>query len=457
MQFQRPSIIQEQRQKLSPQMIQSIRLMSLPLQELKEEIQQELEANPALEIVEDRSTVSLETIHEEKESDSDAQRLFESTSDPGFSRSNDDDSDAKRMFLEGAISVAETLQEHLLWQLRLQPIGNRMRQMGETLIQNLNQDGFHKEDPASLFPDVSGDTLEKAMEVVRGLDPQGVCTTDFRESLLVQAELRPDAPAVAILILRNHMDLLEHGKYQDIQRRLKLDEQALAAAMAFIKTLNPFPGRVYSAEESRYVIPDVQVKLKDDEFVIVSNDEEIPVIGINPFFDHLAEEKHDKATDSFVKENVRRAKWFIQSIHQRNKTLLKVVRSIVEFQRQFFARGPKYLAPLTLKDIATEVGVHETTISRIAGKKYVQTDWGIFELRYFFTNSISGSGSGGSRFSKEGVKQVIKEMIGAETNAMSDQDITDMLARKGIRLARRTVAKYRQELNMDSSFGRKHG
>jgi RNA polymerase sigma-54 factor len=457
LQFQRPSIIQEQRQKLSPQMIQSIRLMSLPLQELKEEIQQELEANPALEIVEDRSTVSLETIREEKESDSDAQRLFESTSDPGFSRSNDDDSDAKRMFLEGAISVAETLQEHLLWQLRLQPIGNRMRQMGETLIQNLNQDGFHKEDPASLFPGVPGETLGKAMEVVRGLDPQGVCTSDFRESLLVQAELRPDAPAVAILILRSHMDLLEHGKYQDIQRRLKLDEQALAAAMAFIKTLNPFPGRVYSAEESRYVIPDVQVKLKDDEFVIVSNDEEIPVIGINPFFDHLAEEKHDKATDSFVKENVRRAKWFIQSIHQRNKTLLKVVRSIVEFQRQFFARGPKYLAPLTLKDIATEVGVHETTISRIAGKKYVQTDWGIFELRYFFTNSISGSGSGGSRFSKEGVKQVIKEMITAETNAMSDQDITDMLARKGIRLARRTVAKYRQELNMDSSFGRKHG
>ena len=457
MQFQRPSIIQEQRQKLSPQMIQSIRLMSLPLQELKEEIQQELEANPALEIVEDRSTLSLESIREEKESDSDAQRLFESTSDPGFSRSNDDDSDAKRMFLEGAISVAETLQEHLLWQLRLQPIGNRMRLMGETLIQNLNQDGFHKEDPASLFPVVSEKTLEKAMEIVRGLDPQGVCTTDFRESLLVQARLRPDASAVAILILRDHIDLLEHGKYQDIQRRLKLDEQALAAAMSFIKTLNPFPGRVYSAEESRYVIPDVQVKLKDDEFVIVSNDEEIPVIGINPFFDHLAEEKHDKETDTFVKENVRRAKWFIQSIHQRNKTLLKVVRSIVEFQRQFFARGPKFLAPLTLKDIANEVGVHETTISRIAGKKYVQTDWGIFELRYFFTNSISGSGSGGSRFSKEGVKQVIKEMISAETNAMSDQDITDMLGRKGIRLARRTVAKYRQELNMDSSFGRKHG
>jgi RNA polymerase sigma-54 factor len=438
-------------------MIQSIRLMALPIQELKEEIQQELEANPALEILEDRSTVSLESIREEKESDSDANRLFESTSDPGFSRTNDDDSDSKRMFLEGAISVAETLQEHLLWQLRLQPISQQMRLMGETLIQNLDQDGFHKEEPEALLPDATAESLAKAITIVRNLDPQGVCTKDFRESLLVQAELRPDAPDAALKILRDHLDLLEHGKYQDIQRRLKLSDKTLADAMTFIKTLNPFPGRVYSAIEPGYVIPDVQVRLKDGEFVISINDEEIPVIGINPFFDHLAEEKHGKDTDAFVKENVRRAKWFIQSIHQRNKTLLKVVRSIVEFQRQFFARGPKYLAPLTLKDIASEVGVHETTISRIAGKKYVQTDWGIFELRYFFTNSISGSGSGGSRFSKVGVKQVIKEMIEAEAAALSDQAITELLARKGIRLARRTVAKYRQELKMDSSFGRRHG
>jgi len=169
--------------------------------------------------------------------------------------------------------------------------------------------------------------------------------------------------------------LLEHGKHHEIQKQLKLSDTEMDAALTFIKGLNPFPGRQYSAEETRYVTPDVQVKLKEGEFVIIINDEEIPVIGINPFFDRLAEEKHDKETDMFVKDNIRKARWFIQSIHQRNKTLLKVVRSIVEFQRPFFARGPKYLAPLTLKDIATEVGVHETTISRIAGKKYVQTDW----------------------------------------------------------------------------------
>lgn len=457
MQFQRPSIIQEQRQKLSPQMIQSIRMMSLPLQELKEEIAQEIEANPALEIVEDRSTMSLESLSEERSSDSEAERLFEDTSDPGFSRSGDDDSDSKRMFLEGAITSPETLQEHLLWQLRLQPVSQDFRDIGEQLIQNLDADGFHKEDPYLLCRDWPATTVDAVIEIVRGLEPVGTCVRDFRESLMVQAMLAPDAPGLALPILRDYMELLERGKHQDIQKKLKATPADMDAALAFIKALNPFPGRQYSAEETRYVIPDVQVRLKDGEFVIIINDEEIPVIGINPFFSRLSAEQHDRQTASFVKDNIRKARWFIQSIQQRNQTLLKVVRSIVEFQRPFFARGPKFLAPLTLKDIAGEVGVHETTISRIAGKKYVQTDWGIFELRYFFTNSISGSGSGGSRFSKNGVKQVIKEIIESETNALSDQDITDMLARRGIKLARRTVAKYRRELNMDSSFGRKHG
>ena len=457
MQFQRPSIIQEQRQKLSPQMIQSIRLMSLPLQELKEEIQQEIEVNPALEVIEDRSTMSLESIPEEREADSETQQRFENSSDPGFNRSNDNDSDSKRMFLEGAITSPETLQEHLLWQLRLQPISPVQRDLGETLIQNLDTDGFHKEDPYVLCRKAPKASVDAVMGIVRGLEPVGVCVSDYRESILVQAMLMPDAPPHALEIVRDFIELLEHGKHQEIQKRLKMTDAELDAALAFIKALNPFPGRQYSAEETRYVTPDVQVRLKDGEFVIVINDEEIPVIGINPFFDRLSEEKHDKITDVFVKDNIRKARWFIQSIQQRNKTLLKVVRSIVEFQRPFFARGPKYLAPLTLKDIASEVGVHETTISRIAGKKYVQTDWGIFELRYFFTNSISGSGSRGSRFSKSGVKQVIKEIIEKETSIMSDQDITDILAHKGIKLARRTVAKYRGELNMESSFGRKHG
>lgn len=431
--------------------------MALPLHELKEEIQLEIEANPALEVIEDRSTMSLDSIPEEKESDSEVHQRFENSSDPGFSRSNDNDSDSKRMFLEGAISSPETLQEHLLWQLRLQPINQTQREMGERLIQNLDTDGFHKEDPYLLCKGSSKASVDKVMTMIRSLDPPGTCVKDFRESIVVQAELAQDAPAWSLAIVRDYIEQLERGKNQEIQKRLKMSDQELDAALTFIKSLNPFPGRQYSDEETRYVIPDVQVRLKDGEFVIIINDEEIPLIGINPFFDRLSGEQHDKETAVFVKDNIRKAQWFIQSIQQRNRTLLKVVRSIVEFQRPFFARGPKFLSPLTLKDIAGEVGVHETTISRIAGKKYVQTDWGIFELRYFFTNSISGSGSGGSRFSKSGVKQIIKEIIENETNAMSDQDITDILARKGIKLARRTVTKYRGELNMDSSFGRKHG
>jgi len=456
LQLQKPVLVQEQRQKLSPQMIQSIRLMALPLPELKDEIQQEIEANPALEVLEDRSTVSLESFPEERESDSDAARVYENASDPGYGRGRDPNDDSKRMFLEGAISRAETLQEHLLWQLRLQPVPEKVRAAAENLIQNLDSDGFHKEDPRLVCRDTPEDAFKSALSLVRGFEPVGVCASDYRESLIVQAELCPEAPPRTVEVLRDHIELLEKGKHEDIRKRLKLSEADLSAILAFIKTLNPFPGRQYSSSEPQYVIPDIQVKLKDGEFVIVLNDEEIPVLGINPFFDRLSEEKHDRSTDVFVKENIRRAKWFIQSIHQRNKTLLKATRAIVEFQRSFFTRGPKHLAPLTLRDIAGEVGVHETTISRLANRKYVQTDWGIFELKYFFTNSISGAGSSGSRFSKEGVKQVIKEIIENEARALSDRDIADQLARKGINLARRTVAKYRLELNMDSSFGRRH-
>ncbi|MCX7023210.1 MAG: RNA polymerase factor sigma-54 [Spirochaetes bacterium] len=457
MQVQRPSLIQEQRQKLSPQMIQSIKLMALPLIELKEEIQHELEANPALEVMEDRSTVSLESIPEERESETDQARLFENVSDPGFGRTWDDGNDSKRMFLEGAISIPETLQDHLVWQLRLQPISERKRSVAENLIHNLDADGFHKEDPYVVCKDSPPELVNEAIRLVRGFEPVGVCVKGYRESLVVQTELLPDAPPRTVEVVRDHLDLLEKGRHTEIQKRLRLDDTTLDAIIAFMKKLNPFPGRLYSAQDARFVTPDVLVRLREGEFVIVLNDEEIPILGINPFFDRLSSEKHDRATDSFVKDNVRKARFFIHSIHQRNKTLLNVVRVVVEFQRAFFGRGPKHLAPLTLKDVANEVGVHETTVSRIANRKYVQTDWGIFELRYFFTNSISGAGSSGSRFSKEGVKQVIKEIIENEELAMSDRDIAEILARRGINLARRTVSKYRLELNMDSSFGRKHG
>jgi len=469
-QLQKPALIAEQRQKLSPQMIQSIKLMAMPLQELKEQIQEEIESNPALEVVSDASTLSLESLPENEPREAEDFSPFENSSDPGFSSHSSSDDDSKRMFIEGAIARPETLQEHLLWQLRLQRIGDDKRAIGEALIQNLDDDGFHKEDPYVFFPKAPRSEVDEVIGLVRGFEPAGTCCADYRESLLVQASLAGDAPSAAIAILREHVDLLEKGKHAEIQKRMKLSDHDLQIALSFIKSLAPFPGRAYSTEEPRYVLPDLMVKLKDGDFVIVLNDEEIPVLGIDPFFDSYAERadaerrsaghgvaplNSDRVTSAYVRDNIKQAKFFIRSIHQRNQTLLKVARAVVEFQRAFFAEGPKRLAPLTLKDVADEVGVHETTVSRIANRKYMQTDWGIFELRYFFTNSISGAGSRGSSFSKEGVKQVIKEIIEAEDSILSDRDIAEVLARKGIKLARRTVAKYRGELDLGSSFGRK--
>jgi RNA polymerase sigma-54 factor len=437
---------------MNPQLYQSIRLMALPVVDLRETIQAELERNPALEVIEDKTTISLDSALKESKEEDD---YFEATSDSGFTRrGTDEDADEQQKFIEGALSRPETLQEHLLWQLRLQPIDEDVRRIGELLIQNLDADGFHKEPVELLLKDEDPDKVAAALDLVRRLDPQGTCTANYKESLMVQAQLMPDAPD-GILEALEHLELLEKGKIAEVAKKIKRSEAEVKEILERIKELSPFPGRQFDSSEVRFVVPDVQVVRKNEEFVIILNDEEIPVLGINPFFMKLSDGKDgEKPVRDFVRENIKEARWFIRSINQRNHTLLKVMRAIVEFQRTFFAKGPKYLAPLTLKDIAQEIGVHETTVSRIANGKYVQTEWGIFEIRYFFTNSISGAGSSGSRYSKEAVKEIIREIIQSEEGSLSDQDIADLLARRGIPLARRTVAKYRKELDLGSSYTR---
>jgi RNA polymerase sigma-54 factor len=202
--------------------------------------------------------------------------------------------------------------------------------------------------------------------------------------------------------------------------------------------------------------------MREGELVIILNDEEIPALSINPFFEEVSsqpasKDSEQKAARRFANSSVKDARWFIHSIQLRNQTLLKTARAIIDFQRDFFVKGPKYLVPLTLKDIAAEVGVHEATVSRITTAKYMQTDFGIFELKYFFSNSISGTGSTGSRFSKEAVKETIKEILEEESKSgkhLSDQRISDLLKKQGISIARRTVAKYRKELDISSSYDR---
>lgn len=452
MQLQRPAFIQEQKLRMSPQLYQSIKLMELPIMDLRGKIAEEIERNPALEVLEDKTTVSLDAAYTPRKEEDD---YFEATSDSGYVRRGGDEAAAEQhKFIEGALSRPETLQEHLLWQLRLQPIDDTSRQIGELLIQNLDADGFHKEPVDLLLKNQDPQRIRRVLTLVQSLDPPGTCTRDYLESLRVQAALLPDMPEGSEDIF-NYLELLEKGKIAEVARKINRTEAEVRLIFDRIRELSPFPGRQFAGEDTRYVVPDVQVLKKEGEFVIVLNDEEIPVLGINPFFMKISDEKNgEKPVRDFARENIKEARWFIQSINLRNHTLLRVARAIVEFQRSFFAYGPKHIAPLTLKDIAKELSVHETTVSRTANGKYMQTEWGIFELRHFFTNSISGSGSGGSRYSKEGVKETIRELISTEARHFSDQEIADLLSKRGISIARRTVSKYRRELDLGSSYGR---
>ena len=455
MQAQRQSLVQEQRLRMNQQMLQSIKLMELPAVELRERIEQELERNPALELIEDKSTVSLDEAHAQK---SEKYELFETSSDPG--KRGAEKSDEHKRFIEGVLTRPETLQEHLLLQLRLEPIDNELRVIAETLIQNLNDDGFHIEEPLSLFPNaaVPPEHLNKAMELVQSLDPAGTCTRDYRQSLAVQIAILGGTPAEAAEIDKalDNLELIEREKYSVLAKKTGLTEEKTREICEYLKKLTPFPGRAFESmnDETRFVIPDIKVIRDNDSFTINLNDDNFPVLGINHNFEEF-ENSNDKAARDFARDNIREARLFISNLSQRNQTLVRVANAILEFQRTFFIKGPKYLAPLTLGDIAKELNVHETTVSRTANGKYMQTEWGIFEIRYFFSNSISGAGSSGSQYSKQSVKEIIKDIIAQENRLLYDQDISTLLGKKGIALARRTVAKYRKELDMGSSYNRR--
>lgn len=455
MQSQKPVLRQEQRLRMTPQLYQAIRIMALPLQELRTTIEEELEKNPALELIEDNSQLSLDEAQRRQNDDVD---YFDDASDPGYLRPRDErGEDSKRKFLEGMLSRPESLPEHLLWQLRLQPISAEEFHIGEQLIMNLDDNGFHREPPESLVPPDMQPVLERLKAMIQTFEPAGTCTRDYRESLSVQMKLHPEATPESLAVLEKYLGLLERQKYPEIARHLKISVEKVLAIRELIRGLDPLPGRRFSAEAPRYVVPDIRVKLQDGEFVIILNDEQIPVLGINPLFEDISEHKdkfNGKALKTFVTANVQDARSFIKSIHMRNDTLLKVCKAIIEFQRGFFRQGPKHLVPLTLKDIAAEIGVDPSTVSRATNGKYIQTEWGIYDLKFFFSNLVAGTVPGGGRFSKEGVKEMMKEVIEAENQHLTDQRISEILATKGVKIARRTIAKYRKELDIMSSYHR---
>jgi len=448
-----------QKQVITQKLIQSIKLMAMPLSELRETIQEEVEKNPALEVVREAGEVDAPPLSETKVRDDQVTETdpFANSSDPGYQPRPQGDPDSKQRFLEGAVSREESLHDHLIDQLRITDVAQDVADLAEKIIWNLDDDGFHRENPELLVKPEETAVLEEALKLVRSMEPLGCACADWRESLLVQASIRADGPEKFERFVMDALVLLEKKRSEDVRSKMKISREDWEDFEEYIRTLNPFPGRFYSTDTPQYIIPDLVVKEDEGEHVLILNDEVLPVLRVDPEFEKIREEAGDnKDARRFISDHSREARYFINSLAQRDNTLLKAALSIVEFQREFFSGGPRFLKPLTLKDVAGEIGVHEATVSRITTNKYIQTDWGLFELKFFFTNSISGAGSSGSRVSKVAAKEVIKEIL-SETDTekrLSDQKLSDLLARRGINLARRTVAKYRNELDLPSSYQR---
>ena len=477
MQSQRPVLRQVQKLKMTPQLYQAVRLMALPLQDLKTTIEEELEKNPALQVEEDRSTVSLDSLPARESGDGEGD-WFDHTSDAGYSRADGEAaSDARRQFIEGALSLPESLQEHLLAQLALQPIPEDWLRIGELLIRNLDENGFHKEPPEILLQKTrTRSCFPKVLELVQGFDPVGTCVKDVRESLLVQIRKHPRPHPRAAELVESWLEALEKQRLREIEKGMRISEAALKEIVAFIRTLDPLPGRNFSRDVVRYVLPDVQVVLQDGEFVIVLNDEMIPVLGINPLFAEMARRKGEAKDpeDPAVRHAEPPGCALVHPHHRPEKRDapegLPRHRGV---PAGVLPQGPEVHAAAHAEGRGRRrSGCTRPRCPASPPSKYIQTEWGIFALKHFFSNSVAATGSAGSRFSKEGVKEIIREIIeqerrrgtqGAGSGArrarggrgLSDQKIVEILAAKGYLLARRTVAKYRGELAIESSYQRR--
>lgn len=452
---------------MTPQLQQAIKLLQLSRMELIDLVRQEQEENPFLEEVAAPTAESepLETSFESlspAESSSapeeeeelppiawDGERFF-----PSSLRE-----DEERPSFENFLTKKPTLAEHLLWQLRLSNFDEEECIMGTLIIGNLNEDGFLQY-PLEEIAAQSGFPLAKmeaVLKKIQAFDPPGVAARDLRECLLIQAQQIYGGNPIVIQIIKNYLDQLGRKNYQAIAKGLGISWEEVVQASRLISVLDPRPGRAYSEENIQYVIPDVYVYKVGDDYVVVLNEDGLPKLRINPYYRDILRDQaqYDGEAKDYINEKIRSALWLIKSIHQRQRTIYRVTKSIFRFQRDFLDRGVAYLKPMVLKDVAMDVNMHESTISRVTSNKYVHTPQGIFELKYFFNTSINTSR--GENIASESVKEKIREILTKEDpqKPYSDQEIVELLKKEGIIIARRTVTKYREMLGFLPSTRRK--
>ncbi len=459
----RPEIQLKQTQKLimTPQLQQAIKMLQLSNIELNERIEEEIMENPALELEEREGEYE-----REMEKDITDRELYKNEKnnkyddgledeyffgDKSFSRIDRTSRvDKKREFLEGAISREETLKEYLLWQLRLINLTEEDFDIARILVSYIDTQGYLPLPTETLVDELNIPLtkLEKIIKIIQTLDPPGVGARNIEECLLIQLKVRGSFP-LAEKIAGQYLEMIKLNKFNEIARKLKVPIGKVKEAVTIISKLEPYPGRQFYSEEIKYIIPEVIIEEHEGNFEVIPNNYSLPKLRVNSYFENLMQMKGgDKRIKEFAAEKVQRAKSFIHSIAQRESTLIRVTKTILEEQKEFFQNGPKYLKPLTLKDVSLELDLHESTISRITSSKYVQTPFGVFSLKYFFSNPISTKGS--KEYSATSIKEIVKDIIENEGSKkhLSDQKITDLLEKRGIKIARRTVAKYRKGLKI---------
>lgn len=455
---------------MTPQLQQAIKLLQLSRLELLETVQQEMLENPFLEEshgddpspdhVDDRRKNSAEEAYD-KELAKDADwedYLGEFASTPRLVQPREFESAEDISPLEARYSAKPTLEGHLLWQLRLSSLTDAQKDIGEVIIGNLSSAGYLQasiEEVAQMAQAEPAEALD-VLERVQMFDPVGVAARDARECLLVQIKsLRYDRDPILLELVNAHLEDLEAKRYKPLLRKFRLDMDELKEYLDIIQSLDPLPGASFGGGEPAYVSPDVFVYKMGGEFIILLNEDGLPQLQLSNLTQMDMGAASDKEKE-YCTEKMRAATWLIKSLYQRQRTLYKVMESIVRHQQPFFEEGVTRLAPLILKDIADDISMHESTVSRITTNKYVATPHGIFELKFFFNSGLELDD--GSQVGSESVKALIKKFIADEDtkSPLSDERIGEMLKeRLKVNIARRTVAKYRTALDIPSSSRRK--
>src|SRR5437868_7139281 len=457
-------------QVLAPQLQQSLLILQAPLLELRNLVQQEMETNPVLEELpnelspEERNGAGASADDNFKEEFEKLATLNEEWRDymaqSGTHTGHSQEAKDKRQFFFDSIATQETLQQNLIGQLNQAALNASDRKAAELIIGNIDDNGFLQGtlEEMTLNTGIPKEDFERMLGLIQTFYPPGLGARDLRECLLIQLEREGKQNSLEYKIISEHMEDLGKRRFPEIARRMGMSVEKVQECANNIARLNPRPGQIFATAPPNYVLPDVTVEKMDGDYQVILNGEQIPHLRIsNTYKDIMAQDGNGSEVKDYIRDKIRSGKFLIKSIHQRQQTISNIAHQIVKRQREFFEHGSSQLKPMTMKEIADAVGVHETTVSRAVSGKYMATPQGIFEMKYFFTPGYQTST--GESMSNTSVKEAILDLIKNENSyaPLSDQEIVQILCQRGVPVARRTVAKYRTELNiLPSNMRRKY-